>query len=87
MSEKAVPVVERAAAPATPPEDVSTPKAAKLSYSAADLPAPINSYEQYVRANLIEARATRGAIERLAAAVEALVAAQASPGNSEGKSK
>lgn len=74
MAEVAQPVVEKAEAPSTPPEDVSEPKkVTKLSYDASALPAPVNNHDMYVRASLIEARATRAAMERISAALNEIV--------------
>lgn len=74
MAEVAQPVVERAEAPSTPPEDVSEPKkVTKLSYDPGALPKPINNHDEYVRASLIEARATRAAMEGIRAALNEIV--------------
>lgn len=74
MAEVAQPVIERAEAPSTPPEDVSEPKkVTKLSYDPGALPKPINNHDEYVRASLIEARATRAAMERISAALNEIV--------------
>jgi len=77
MAEIAQPVTEAPIAPATPQAN-SVPSASSerktLGYKVADVPAPLTSQDRYMHAQLVEARASRAAIERLADAVEALAA-------------
>lgn len=74
MSEVARPVVEAAVAPNTPQSEDT--KSGKLSYSAASLPQPISNPDFYLHAQLVEARALRGVMERLVDAIERLADAQ-----------
>jgi hypothetical protein len=76
MSEKAQAVVEAPVAPNTPAQDASNvedSKPKKLSYSAASIPNPVNNHEVFVHAQLVEARGTRNALEKIAALLEDLV--------------
>ncbi len=76
MSEKAQAVVEAPIAPNTPAQNVSNvedAKPKKLSYSAANIPNPINNHETFVHAQLVEQRGTRAALEKIAALLEDLV--------------
>ena len=72
MTETAQPVVEAAVAPNTPAQS-ETAVTKKLSYNVAMIPNPINSHEAFVHAALVEQRATRLALEKIAALLEDLV--------------
>lgn len=69
MSEIATAVVEKPQAPATPPQEVHG--RGRMSYKPDDLPSPVNGPEQYHRAQLIETRLMRLALERIADLLEA----------------
>lgn len=90
MAEKAERVVEAPIAPNTPEKaaqavaehsaaPMASGRAERMSYKVGELPHPVNAHDQYVRAQLIEARALRAAVERLASAVERWLEDQASP--------
>ncbi len=76
MPEIAQAVVEQPIAPNTPVANTSeddTPKSKKLSYSAANIPNPVNNFETFQHAQLIEQRLTRMALEKIAATLGDLV--------------
>lgn len=84
MAEKAERVSEAPIAPNTPQsaaqavaehsaKPTDSPRAERMSYKVSELPNPINSHDQYVRAQLIEARLLRSAAERIAVALEELI--------------
>ena len=74
--EIAVPVSEAPEAPGTVAPEASEDapkKRAKLSYDVGSIPNPATSHDQFVHAQLVEARATRVALEKIAASLEEIV--------------